>query len=352
MISKIAGYVMLVLKDRTRCDRVSGWLGAMDYSVRVCHSAEDAMALLNKVEPPRLIVTEPGLSGMDGLDFCRSLRFFTWPATNLVPVMMLASAWAGVEAGRLADTLGVTVLEGFPMDGDTFKKRVLETLDGNTARDGENKGLRVLLAMGHGDLAESLCRALQAQGFQAGVFLAAEQGLQVFGEQAYDLAVVDLAASWGSSLLDHFLAQRPGFPVLALCDASGPHYRQARDRGALDCLCPPFDPDYLVDRCYRIIKERCFCQMNALLEKRAMELKASEDDYKAVFETFEDLFYRTDLNGMVTMISPSVYRLSGWTQEEIVGKPVTMVYDQPGHGMSFLRPLPKKVVSGITNSAL
>ncbi len=342
MSSKNAGYVMLVLKDRTRCDKVSGWLGAMDFSVRVCHRAEDAMAGLNTPEPPRLIVTEPGLSGMDGLDFCRSLRFFPWPASRCVPVVMLASAWAGVEAGRLADTLGVAVLDGFSMDGDTFKKRVLEILDRNTECDGENKGLRVLLAMDCGDLSENLRGAFQAQGYDARAVLTAEQGLQVFGEQAYDLAVVDLAASWGSSLFDRLLAQRPGFPVVAICDTSGGHFRQVRDRGAADCLCPPFDPDYLVDRCYRIIKERCLGQMNALLEKRVLELKASEDDYKAVFETFEDLFYRTDLNGMVTMISPSVYRLSGWTQEEIVGKPVTMVYDQPGARDVLLAALTEK----------
>ncbi len=37
----------------------------------------------------------------------------------------------------------------------------------------------------------------------------------------------------------------------------------------------------------------------------------------------------TDLSGNVTLISPSVYRTSGWKPEELIGKPVTLFYARP-----------------------
>jgi two-component system, cell cycle sensor histidine kinase and response regulator CckA len=56
------------------------------------------------------------------------------------------------------------------------------------------------------------------------------------------------------------------------------------------------------------------------------ELRTSEAKFKEIFETIEDLYYETDSEGIVKNISPSIYRLSGWNQEDIIGKSTTMFY--------------------------
>ena len=43
----------------------------------------------------------------------------------------------------------------------------------------------------------------------------------------------------------------------------------------------------------------------------------------------EDLYYQTDAEGILRVLSPSFYRLTGWKPEELVGKPVTDVYVDP-----------------------
>jgi len=58
-------------------------------------------------------------------------------------------------------------------------------------------------------------------------------------------------------------------------------------------------------------------------------LKASEERYRRIFESFEDLYYQTDTNGLITILSPSLKRLTGWTAEELIGKPVTTIYVKP-----------------------
>jgi len=55
-------------------------------------------------------------------------------------------------------------------------------------------------------------------------------------------------------------------------------------------------------------------------------LKVSEEKYRSIFESFQDLYYRTDQHGMVTEITPSIFTLGGYTQEEVLGKEVTSFY--------------------------
>ncbi|MCF7804273.1 MAG: PAS domain S-box protein [Candidatus Marinimicrobia bacterium] len=53
---------------------------------------------------------------------------------------------------------------------------------------------------------------------------------------------------------------------------------------------------------------------------REEELQTSEREYRTLFENLQDVFYRADLEGNVTMTSPSVKELLGYTPEEIAGK--------------------------------
>ena len=49
-------------------------------------------------------------------------------------------------------------------------------------------------------------------------------------------------------------------------------------------------------------------------------LQDSEERYRSVVENIQDVLYRTDKNGLITMISPSVSRLYGASHEEVLGK--------------------------------
>ncbi|MGE5498990.1 MAG: PAS domain S-box protein, partial [Syntrophothermus sp.] len=62
-------------------------------------------------------------------------------------------------------------------------------------------------------------------------------------------------------------------------------------------------------------------------KKAEARLKESERKYRAIFENVQDVVYQTDLKGTILEISPSVYRYSGHTPEELIGKSVSIVYN-------------------------
>lgn len=67
------------------------------------------------------------------------------------------------------------------------------------------------------------------------------------------------------------------------------------------------------------------------------ELRDSELKYRKIFENVQDIFYQTDQNGIIIEISPSVERYTGFTREELIGKPVEMVYSDPGDRAEMLK---------------
>jgi PAS domain S-box-containing protein len=58
-------------------------------------------------------------------------------------------------------------------------------------------------------------------------------------------------------------------------------------------------------------------------------LRESEIKYRRIFESFEDLYYQTDEKGIIRILSPSLYRLTGWSPDELIGKPDSDIYVRP-----------------------
>ena len=71
-------------------------------------------------------------------------------------------------------------------------------------------------------------------------------------------------------------------------------------------------------------------------------LRESEIKYRRIFESFEDIYYQIDENGIIRVLSPSVYRLTGWPPDELIGKPVATVYVRPEDREKLLEELARK----------
>ena len=57
-----------------------------------------------------------------------------------------------------------------------------------------------------------------------------------------------------------------------------------------------------------------------------LKLEESEQKYRSIFENIQDVFYRTDKEGIITEITPSIEHYSGYKRSEIIGKSVALFY--------------------------
>ncbi|MFC2160974.1 response regulator, partial [Acidobacteriota bacterium] len=76
--------------------------------------------------------------------------------------------------------------------------------------------------------------------------------------------------------------------------------------------------------------------------KKSSELiKQSEEKYREIFESFHDVYFKTDKDGIVRNISPSVYKHTGYKSEEVIGQPVEKFYHKSEDREIFLTMLIK-----------
>jgi PAS domain S-box-containing protein len=65
-------------------------------------------------------------------------------------------------------------------------------------------------------------------------------------------------------------------------------------------------------------------------------LTESEAKYRRIFENLQDIFYQVDIAGKILDVSPSVFRYSGYTREELIGQSVAELYANPPDRAAFL----------------
>ncbi|WP_276496797.1 PAS domain S-box protein [Pontibacter litorisediminis] len=65
-------------------------------------------------------------------------------------------------------------------------------------------------------------------------------------------------------------------------------------------------------------------------KKSELALSESEEKFRSIFESFQDVYYRVDLEGSLQLISPSVFQLLGYRENEVLGKPSGQFYVNPG----------------------
>ncbi len=72
-----------------------------------------------------------------------------------------------------------------------------------------------------------------------------------------------------------------------------------------------------------------------------LALLKSEEKFRNIFESFQDLYFRCNLNGSILMVSPSIYDLMGYQSFEVIGKHIDDYY--------LYNPRAKKILKELKN---
>jgi PAS domain S-box-containing protein len=81
-----------------------------------------------------------------------------------------------------------------------------------------------------------------------------------------------------------------------------------------------------------------------ITERKASEIviRQSEEKYRKIFENVKDTFYQADINGIITDISPSIERYSGYAPAELIGMKIETLYKDPTERVALLKILQER----------
>ncbi len=81
-----------------------------------------------------------------------------------------------------------------------------------------------------------------------------------------------------------------------------------------------------------------------ITERKRAEAALAEKEvkYRHIYESLEDVYFQTDNDGRIRIVSPSVERSAGWSPKELIGSPVTKIYADPGDRQVLLSVLSDK----------
>jgi len=90
--------------------------------------------------------------------------------------------------------------------------------------------------------------------------------------------------------------------------------------------------------------------MTDITERRRAEekIRASEKKLSTIMKNMQDTFYRTDNDCVLVLVSPSIYKLLGYTPEELLGTKLSRFFVDPEVNFKFLELL--KENKGVLNS--
>jgi PAS domain S-box-containing protein len=65
------------------------------------------------------------------------------------------------------------------------------------------------------------------------------------------------------------------------------------------------------------------------LRRAYRTLRQSEEQYRSIFESFQDVYFRTQIDGRISLVSPSVEAFMGTPPSQLIGRPIQEMYQDP-----------------------
>ena len=302
-------------------DLLTDILSAEGFQVRSAGTGELALRSVAS-EPPKLILLDIDMPGIDGFEVCRRLK--AQKESREIPVIFI-SGMTGLEEKVKGFGLGAVDFISKPFQRDELLARVRTHLELHQLRAGLEEQVTIQTAelrklkdeiLRERDFSNEMLNSLPGIFYffdQTGKFLRWNKNFeQVTGYSAEEIERM--------SPLDLFVG-----PDKALIQE---RIQETFDKGYAETEAEPISNDgkeapyYFTCRKITIEGKPCLIGMGIdITERRIAEdaLRKSEEKYRTILETIEDGYYEVDLSGKFTFFNDALTRIHGYSREEMMG---------------------------------
>ncbi len=310
--AKNSARILIVNDDPVQLRILAKVLTKNGKEVIPCTGGKEALGKLRESGRVDLIIADLYMPEIDGWKLCRLLRSSEFSNFNKIPILIMSATFSGSDAENIARELGVNGFLSIPYNHEDLLFTIENILSGKV----EQKKLRVLVVEDDSDLRETICEGLSKYGCMVFDASDGKEGHKLFREVNPEIVILDfhLPDNDGEHLLPAFKAPGSQASVILITGNPSPELAvRVTQMGADAYIRKPFTIQYLINLCEKIRREWSLLRAEKLLEERTLELQR-------ILETSVDGIVITDPHGSITMANGFMETITGYPQDELIGK--------------------------------
>ncbi|WP_340818179.1 PAS domain S-box protein [Methanolobus sp. WCC4] len=108
------------------------------------------------------------------------------------------------------------------------------------------------------------------------------------------------------------------------------------------CLDSSYNSDELDDEMFRLLSIIGEILISAIQRKEHGQLlMKNEEKYRRIFEEIHDVYFEDNFEGEILTISPSIMKHLGYHESELIGRHISILYNEPDERQNFLNEITK-----------
>ena len=179
---------------------------------------------------------------------------------------------------------------------------------------------------------DSICRSLslifKRKGYDTDTAGTGNEALEIARRRSFNVIILDLKLPdmEGVNLLAPLKQLQPETAfIMATAFASTETAVKALNEGATSYVIKPMNMDEVLAKVNDVIEKQRLENEKRQAEKA---LQKSEEKYRLLVETMDEGLATVDENGMTTYVNDRFSRMVGYSTDELINKPATLVFDE------------------------
>jgi PAS domain S-box-containing protein len=263
--------------------------------------SEDAWRWLQEGHTPDAIVLDLHMPRISGWRFCELLHSHAVHGKPVPPVLAVSATYTGIDAQEILRDLGASAFLSLPADPVHFRQQVRRLVECPP----HHQCPHIWMVSSNESAIQRIQHVFAERGWQVMGWQSGEQVQAASNPVAPDIVIIDepIPDMVSEDFAVWCKQQFPHMMCIVLCpdhlDRRAPFHVIQVD----EYIPKGYDPLTLISLCEKGRWERALTRVEHLLDIRTDDLRESEAQFKALFETLPDILVIYDYQKMITHIN-------------------------------------------------
>jgi PAS domain S-box-containing protein len=315
--------VLVINDDPVQLHLLASLLEQEHFEVIRFVCSEDAWRWLQEGHTPDAIVLDLHMPGISGWRFCELLHSHAVPGKPVPPVLAVSATYTGIDAQDILRDLGASAFLSLPAEPMHFRQQVRRLVECPP----HPQCPHIWMVSSNESAIQRIQHVFAERGWQVMGWQSGEQVQAASNLVSPDIVIIDEPLP-GMASEDFAVWCKQQFPHMMCIVLCSDHLERRAPSHVIqvdEYIPKGYDPLNLISLCEKGRWERALTRVEHLLDIRTDDLRESEAQFKALFETLPDILVIYDHQEVITHINAVGAQQLSFSADALRGKALSMI---------------------------